>query len=152
MPVPAYFGPKLAGPLYAGIAEQDRAKRVIDTLEYWWGPIWTNIDWFLMHRLEAYGYQDHAQRLRRTIIELCKNEGFHEYFDPLTGRGLARTSSPGPRPCSWTCSWKTGSKIRAFSAFQHAASRLVSISAGQLVVFAEISCAICGGRYRSESL
>jgi len=114
MPVPAYFGPKLAGPLYAGIAEQDRAKRVIDTLEYWWGPVWTNIDWFLMHGLEAYGYQDHAQRLRRTIIELCKNEGFHEYFDPLTGRGLARTSSPGPRPCSWTCSWKTGSKPRDF--------------------------------------
>ena len=44
MPVPAYFGPKLAGPLYAGIGEQDRAKRVIDTLEYWRGPVWTNID------------------------------------------------------------------------------------------------------------
>jgi glycogen debranching enzyme len=41
-----------------------------------------------MHGLEAYGCQDHAQRLRKTIIELCKNEGFHEYFDPLTGRGL----------------------------------------------------------------
>ena len=81
MPVPAYFGPNLAGPLYAGIVEQDRAKRVIDTLEnegfgladeavtpipsydlhgfgfseerYWRGPVWINIDWFLMHGLEA---------------------------------------------------------------------------------------------------
>jgi hypothetical protein len=116
MPVPAYFGPNLAGPLYAGIVEQDRAKRVIDTLEnegfgladeaitpipsydlhgfgfseerYWRGPVWINIDWFLMQGLEAYGYQDHAKRLRKTIIELCKSEGFHEYFDPLTGRGL----------------------------------------------------------------
>jgi patatin-like phospholipase/acyl hydrolase len=39
-----------------------------------------------MHGLE--GYQDHAQRLRKTIIELCRNEGFHEYFDLLTGKGL----------------------------------------------------------------
>jgi hypothetical protein len=116
VPVPAYFGPNLAGPLYAGITEQDRAKRVIDTLEkegfgladeaitpipsydlhgfgfsqerYWRGPVWINIDWFLMHGLEEYGYKDHAKRLRKTIIELCKNEGFHEYFDPITGRGL----------------------------------------------------------------
>ena len=116
MPVRVYFGPNLAGPLYAGIPEQDRAKRVVDTLEnegfgladeaitpipsydlhgfgfseerYWRGPVWINIDWFLMHGLEAYGYQDHAKRLRKTIIELCKNEGFHEYFDPFTGRGL----------------------------------------------------------------
>jgi hypothetical protein len=43
-------------------------------------------------QLEAYGYKDHAQRLRKTIIELCKNEGFHEYFDPLTGRGSVRSS------------------------------------------------------------
>jgi len=115
-PVRVYFGPNLAGPLYAGIAEQDRAKRVVDTLEnegfgladeaitpipsydlhgfgfseerYWRGPVWINIDWFLMHGLEAYGYKDHAQRLRKTIIELCRNKGFHEYFEPFTGDGL----------------------------------------------------------------
>jgi hypothetical protein len=44
-----------------------------------------------MHGLEAYGYQDHAQRLRTTIIELCRDQGFHEYFDPLTGSGLGST-------------------------------------------------------------
>ena len=41
-----------------------------------------------MHGLEAYGYQDHGARLRKTIIELCEKEGFHEYFDPTTGGGL----------------------------------------------------------------
>jgi hypothetical protein len=84
MPVPAYFGPSLAGPLYAGIVGQDRAKRIVETLKnegfgladeaitpipsydlhgfgfsqvrYWRGPVWINIDWFLMHGLEAYGY------------------------------------------------------------------------------------------------
>ena len=55
---------------------------------YWRGPVWINIDWFLMKGLEAYGYEGYAERLRRTIIELCRREGFHEYFDPTSGEGL----------------------------------------------------------------
>ena len=114
-PISVYFGPNLAGPLYASIANQDRAKRVVDTLEndgfglsdknitpipsydvhgfgfseerYWRGPVWINIDWFLMRGLEAYGYEEHAERLRRTIIELCRREGFYEYFSPTSGEG-----------------------------------------------------------------
>jgi mannosylglycerate hydrolase len=115
-PIRVYFGPNLAGPLYASIPDQDRVKLVVNTLEndgfglsdenitpipsydvhgygfseerYWRGPVWINIDWFLMKGLEAYGYEEHAERLRRTIIELCRREGFHEYFDPTSGKGL----------------------------------------------------------------
>jgi hypothetical protein len=115
-PIRVYFGPNLAGPLYASIPDQDRVKLVLDTLEndgfglsdenitpipsydvhgygfseerYWRGPVWINIDWFLMKGLGTYGYEEHAERLRRTIIELCRREGFHEYFDPITGDGL----------------------------------------------------------------
>ena len=115
-PIRVYFGPNLAGPLYAGIPGQERARRVLDTLEcdgfglsdenitpipsydlhgygfseerYWRGPVWINIDWFLMHGLEAYGYKEPAERLRRTIVDLCEREGFHEYFDPTSGEGL----------------------------------------------------------------
>ena len=81
MPVPEYIGPARFGPMYASITEKDRAKREIDTLEnkgfglvdeaitpvpsydlhgfgffeegYWRGPVWINIDWFLMHGLEV---------------------------------------------------------------------------------------------------
>jgi hypothetical protein len=115
-PIRVYFGPNLAGPLYAGIPDQARAKRLVDTLEndgfglsdenitpipsydvhgyrfseerYWRGPVWINIDWFLMHGLEAYGYEEQAERLRQTITDLCRKEGFHEYFDPTSGEGL----------------------------------------------------------------
>jgi mannosylglycerate hydrolase len=115
-PIRVYFGPNLAVPLYAGIPGQDRARRVLDTLEndgfglsdenitpvpsydlhgygfseerYWRGPVWININWFLMHGLEAYGYEEPAERLRRTIVDLCQREGFHEYFDPTSGQGL----------------------------------------------------------------
>jgi glycogen debranching enzyme len=114
-PIGVYFGPNLAGRLYASVTDQDRAKRVVDTLEndgfglsdenitpvpsyevhgygfsrerYWRGPVWINVDWFLMHGLVAYGYKEHAERLRRTIIKLCRREGFHEYFDPTSGEG-----------------------------------------------------------------
>jgi Trehalase len=115
-PIRVYFGPNLAGPLYASIPDQERVKLVLNTLEndgfglsdenitpipsydvhgygfseerYWRGPVWINIDWFLMKGLGTYGFEEHAERLRRTIIELCRREGFHEYFDPTSGEGL----------------------------------------------------------------
>ena len=48
---------------------------------YWRGPVWINIDWFLMQGMERYGYEKHAQRMRQTIVDLCREEGFREYFD-----------------------------------------------------------------------
>jgi len=54
---------------------------------YWWGPVWININWFLMRGLERYGYEERAERLQKTIVSLCRDEGFYEYFDPLTGMG-----------------------------------------------------------------
>lgn len=54
---------------------------------YWRGPVWISIHWFLMRGLERYGYEEQAERLQKTIISLCRHEGFYEYFDPFTGRG-----------------------------------------------------------------
>jgi glycogen debranching enzyme len=55
--------------------------------KYWRGPVWANINWFLMRGLERYGYKEQAERLRNTIIALCKEQGFYEYYDPTTGFG-----------------------------------------------------------------
>ena len=113
-PIHVYFAANFS-PLFAGIPDKKRAERLVDALEndgfglsdesitpvpsydihglgfspvtYWRGPVWLNINWFLMHGLEDYGYRKHADRLRRSIIELCREEGFHEYFDPMTGQG-----------------------------------------------------------------
>lgn len=54
---------------------------------YWRGPVWANINWFLMRGLERYGYEDQAERLRNTIVSLCNKQGFYEYYDPTTGFG-----------------------------------------------------------------
>ncbi len=102
-------------PLFAGIPDEARARRIIGHLRgpcfgmggngevpipsydrrgfgfsfvrYWRGPVWINVNWFLMHGLERYGYSQEAGALRDTIIRLCREEGFYEYFDPATGRG-----------------------------------------------------------------
>lgn len=113
-PIHVYFAPNFS-PLYGGIPDGERAKRMVDSLEnagfglsdegitpvpsydvrgfgfspvqYWRGPVWININWFLMHGLRRYGFKGHAKRLRNTIVELCREQGFYEYFDPTTGQG-----------------------------------------------------------------
>ena len=67
---------------------------------YWRGPVWININWFLMHGLEAYGYKDHAERMRRTIVDLCRREVSTSTSTPPVAKGLDRSSSPGRRRCS----------------------------------------------------
>ena len=102
-------------PLYAGIPDGERARRMLESLEntgfclgdksltpvpsydrygygfspvrYWRGPVWINIDWLLMKGFERYGSREHAERLRRAIVGLVQNAGFYEYFDPISGRG-----------------------------------------------------------------
>jgi Trehalase len=102
-------------PLYAGIPDEEQARRMVDSLEntgfglsdeslmpvpsydrygfayfptrYWRGPVWANINWFLMRGLERYSYKEQAKRLRNTIVSLCKQQGFYEYYDPTTGFG-----------------------------------------------------------------
>jgi hypothetical protein len=113
-PLEVYVAPNFA-PLYAGIPDEEQARRMVDTLEntgfglsdesltpvpsydrygfaffptrYWRGPVWANINWFLMRGLERYGYEGQAERLRETLISLCKEQGFYEYYDPTTGFG-----------------------------------------------------------------
>jgi neutral trehalase len=109
-----YVAPNFV-PLYAGIPDEERARHMVDSLEYtgfglseesltpvpsydpygfaffptryWRGPVWANINWFLMHGLKRYGYNEQAERLRKTIVSLCKEQGFYEYYDPTTGIG-----------------------------------------------------------------
>ncbi len=113
-PIRVYFTANFS-PLYAGIPEAKQAEQMVDALEnagfylsdknvtplpsydmhgfgfspvqYWRGPVWININWFLMNGLRRYGYDKQAEHLRQTITDLCEQEGFHEYFDPVSGEG-----------------------------------------------------------------
>jgi hypothetical protein len=60
-----------------------------DPVKYWRGPIWVNTNWLLFEGLRRYGdYRDLADRIRSDTLELLDRNGFFEYFDPSTGKGL----------------------------------------------------------------
>jgi hypothetical protein len=115
--------PSVAGllPLYAGCVSKERAATLVKSIEndhmfgpaypvpsaplnstwfdpirYWQGPTWFNTNWLIIQGLRRYGYHDHADALVESMLELAKEHGFYEYFNPLTGDGL------GAPNFSWT--------------------------------------------------
>jgi hypothetical protein len=108
-------------PLYAGTITKERATRIVHALEnehrfgtiypvpsvpldsswynssrYWQGPTWINTNWLIIDGLRRYGFNDHADALIESSIELVSRSGFHEYFDAVTGEGF------GINSFSWT--------------------------------------------------
>lgn len=65
---------------------------------YWRGPIWINTNWMLYQGLRNYNFKEHAERLRKAMLDLVRENGFYEYFDPHDGVGL------GSENFSWTAS------------------------------------------------
>ncbi len=100
-------------PLYAGSISQERAETIVRLLEnehrfgpaypvpsapldsplfnpkrYWQGPTWINMNWLIIDGLRRYGFNDHAEALKDSTIEMVETAGgFFEYFDPLNGEG-----------------------------------------------------------------
>jgi neutral trehalase len=111
-------------PLFAGIPDKDRGKRVLDTLRthcfciadmdcvaipsydmcqvdfdgefYWRGPVWVNINWYLAQGIRQYGETELSDWIENSLITLADRHGFYEYYDPDSGRGL------GEKDFSWT--------------------------------------------------
>jgi glycogen debranching enzyme len=108
-------------PLYAGCVSKERAKEIVHLLEnehlfgtafpvpsvptespwfharrYWQGPTWVNTNWLIIDGLRRYGFNDHADALTESTLEMVNHSGFSEYFDPLTGEAA------GAADFSWT--------------------------------------------------
>ena len=65
---------------------------------YWRGPIWINTNWMIYQGLRKYNFERQAKRLRTAILNLVRENGFYEYFDPHNGTGH------GAENFSWTAS------------------------------------------------
>lgn len=108
-------------PLYAGHISKERAEHLVKLLEnphqfglkypipsvprvsayfdsrrYWQGPTWINTNWLVIDGLRRYGFDDHADVLTEMTLELVRQHGCNEYFDPLDGSPL------GASNFSWT--------------------------------------------------
>ncbi len=55
----------------------------------WRGPSWINTCWLLEPGLRRWGGDEEADRLLGRLTEMVEREGFREYYNPLTGQGLA---------------------------------------------------------------
>jgi hypothetical protein len=60
-----------------------------DRFRCWRGPSWVNSAWLLVPPLVELGYEDAARRIVGSLADAVERHGFREYYDPLTGRGLA---------------------------------------------------------------
>jgi Mannosylglycerate hydrolase MGH1-like glycoside hydrolase domain len=55
----------------------------------WRGPAWLCTAWLLLPALRRAGYEQEADRILAGHVELVERHGFREYYNPLTGDGLA---------------------------------------------------------------
>jgi len=54
---------------------------------YWRGPIWAPSTMLVVHGLLDMGERELAGTIVRAFCEMCKDSGFYENFDPVTGKG-----------------------------------------------------------------
>jgi glycogen debranching enzyme len=107
--------PTIAGlmPLYAGTISKDRADKLVKILlndhvywlnhpvpsvprnvrgfdqnRYWQGPTWINTNWMIIDGLSRMGYEKEANALKSHTIELMREHGIWEYYNPMSGQGL----------------------------------------------------------------
>jgi hypothetical protein len=55
----------------------------------WRGPSWVNTAWLLVPPLRELGYVEQADRIVDSLLGAIDRHGFREYYNPLTGHGLA---------------------------------------------------------------
>ena len=67
-----------------------KSSAAFDPRNYWRGPVWININWFLIRGLERCGLEAEADGLRRLTLALVSRSGFVEYYEPTTGEPLGQ--------------------------------------------------------------
>jgi hypothetical protein len=55
----------------------------------WRGPSWMSTAWLLVPAMRELGYAEEADRITHSLELATERHGFREYYDPLSGRGLA---------------------------------------------------------------
>jgi glycogen debranching enzyme len=83
---PTRFGPSPEAPW--AVTSASKASSAFDPRRYWRGPVWVNVNWFLVRGLEGTGLRTEAEQLAELTLELVSRSGFSEYYDATTGEPL----------------------------------------------------------------
>jgi glycogen debranching enzyme len=90
----SHFGPSPEAPWV--VTTVSKSSPAFDSRRYWRGPVWINVNWFLLRGLERAGLAGAAEELREMTLRLVAASGFAEYYHPSTGEPL------GSREFSWS--------------------------------------------------
>jgi glycogen debranching enzyme len=83
---PTRFGPSPEAPW--AVTTVSKSSPDFEPRRYWRGPVWINVNWFLVRGLERLGLTEEAEELRGMTLRLVEASGFSEYYDPFTGELL----------------------------------------------------------------
>jgi glycogen debranching enzyme len=83
---PEHYGPSQDAPW--PVTSASKSSPAFDSRRYWRGPVWINLNWFLIRGLERVGLPAEAAELRRLTLRLVERSGFSEYYEPSTGEPL----------------------------------------------------------------
>jgi glycogen debranching enzyme len=84
---PARYGPSPSDAPWA-VTTVSKSSPAFDARRYWRGPVWINVNWFLLRGLERLGLAAEAEELRTMTLRLVQASGFSEYYHPATGEPL----------------------------------------------------------------
>jgi hypothetical protein len=59
-----------------------------DAKRYWRGPVWLVVNYMIADGLARAGQDDAAARITASSLDLIRDNGFAEYYDPITGEPL----------------------------------------------------------------
>jgi glycogen debranching enzyme len=83
---PERYGPSRDAPW--AVSTVSKSSAAYDPRRYWRGPVWINVNWFLVRGLERCGLAAEAEQLRLLTLRLADTSGFAEYYDPSTAAPL----------------------------------------------------------------
>lgn len=99
---------QLQGPGFSGTPENpafkyptyDLRAADVDYEKYWRGPVWINMNWLLWNGLLRYGFTEEALAVQTDSLQLIREKGFYEYFDPR--KNQPEGPGYGTHQFSWT--------------------------------------------------
>ena len=112
-------------PLYVKIASPEQAKRLatlaadpkkfypsipsvtfdhpkFNPLDFWRGPTWLNVAYFMLKGLQYYGYNDVASQCRKWLLDTCAGPALWEYYG---SHGTCMRRALGAPQYGWTATF-----------------------------------------------